>query len=177
MIPLHQIVSYLGSPMSKCIVKAHILTGNGCLSKTGTKHAAIASDSVQYLSNFGETTTLTEQDKALAEEYLVKVWTGARSKTHASTFSQLRPQSYCSATAGIGSLPPTSSVMIGHIQRGAFLLYKACHLLAGVCQQSNDPLEPQEYGWENRFSTLLPSKHMKVLPFRFTTICKCTGKC
>ena len=102
---------------------------------------------MQYLSNFGETTTLTEQDKALAEEYLVKVWTGARSKTHASTFSQLRPQSYCSATAGIGSLPPTSSVMIGHIQRGAFLLYKACHLLAGVCQQSNDPLEPQEHGW------------------------------
>ena len=35
--------------------------------KVGTKHAAMACNSVQYLTNFGETDTLLEQDVVLAE--------------------------------------------------------------------------------------------------------------
>jgi hypothetical protein len=52
----------------------------------GTKHAAMACDPVQYLANFGETNTVSEQDAALAEKYLVRVWSGARSSTTSETF-------------------------------------------------------------------------------------------
>jgi len=60
MLPLHlQAVSKLGAPLAKCVIKAHILTGDDCMSKVGTKHAAIATDPVRYLMNFGETDSLS----------------------------------------------------------------------------------------------------------------------
>lgn len=81
------------------------------MSKVGTKHAAMASDPVQYLTNFGEADTLSEQDIALAERYLVRVWAGVRSATTAETFDQLRMENYTSASDRIDSLPPTSSTV------------------------------------------------------------------
>ena len=70
MIPLHQAVTQLGAPLAKTLVKAHILTGDDCMSKIGSKHAAIFCDPVKYLMNFGETDTLSEQDIALADAIL-----------------------------------------------------------------------------------------------------------
>ena len=105
MLPLHQAVSRLGTPLAKTVIKAHILTGDDCMSKVGTKHAAMASDPVEYLTNFGNADTLTEQDTALAEKYLVRVWAGARSSTTSDTFDELRVETYSSASAGIDSLP------------------------------------------------------------------------
>ncbi|CAM4574588.1 unnamed protein product [Leuciscus chuanchicus] len=64
---------------------------------------------VQHLANFGEADTLTEQDAALAEKYLVCVWAGARSTTTAKTFDDFRVEIYTSGSAGIDALPPTSS--------------------------------------------------------------------
>jgi hypothetical protein len=178
MLPLHlQAVSKLGAPLAKCLIKAHILTGDDCMSKVGTKNAAIATDPVRYLMNFGETDSLSEQDETLAEKYLVRVWVGVRSKTTAETFHQLRVEYYSRAKAGIDSLPPTSYVIRGHIRRAAFLVYKACHLLGATSQQRQDNLEPLEHGWEQHFGTLLPSKCMKPLPPTLLTICKCAGKC
>ena len=55
-------VSNLGAPLAKTVIKAHILTGDDCMSKVGTKHAAMASDPVQYLTNVGEVDTLSDQD-------------------------------------------------------------------------------------------------------------------
>ena len=94
MLPLHQAVSQLGAPLAKAVIKAHILTGDDCISKVGTKHAAMTFDPVQYLTNFGETDTWTDQDVVLAEKYLVHVWAGARSTTTAHTFNQLRVKQY-----------------------------------------------------------------------------------
>ncbi|KAL8619946.1 hypothetical protein ACOMHN_015228 [Nucella lapillus] len=132
MLPLHQAVSRLGAPLAKSLIKAHILTGDDCMSKVGTKYAAMTADPVQHLTNFGETDSLSEQDEALAEKYLVHVWAGVKSRTTAETFNQLRVENYTSATAGIDSLPPTSSVIRGYIHRGAFLVHKACHLLGAA---------------------------------------------
>jgi len=132
MLPLHQAIAQLGTPLAKTMIKAHILTGDDCMSKVGTKHAAVACNPVQYLTNFGETNTLSEQDEALAEKYLVRVWAGARSTTTTETFDQLRLENYTSASAGIDSLPPTSSVIKGHIRRGAFPVHRACKLLANI---------------------------------------------
>lgn len=176
-LPLHNAISRLGVLLAKSIIKAHILTGNDSMSKIGTKHAAIVSDPVTFLERFGETDKLSEEDEAKAEKYLVQVWTGVRSTTHALTFNQLRVEKYCSATAGLDSLPPTSSVIKGHIHRGAYLAYNACHLLETADCQNSESLEQEEYGWEKRFRTLLPSKCMKPLKPEIIIICKCVGNC
>ena len=73
MLPLQQAVSQLGAPVVKTVIKAHILTGDDCMGKVGTKHAAMTCDPVQYLTNFGETDTLSDQDVLLADMYLVRV--------------------------------------------------------------------------------------------------------
>ena len=156
MLPLHQAVSNLRTPLAKTVIKGHILTGDDCMSKVGTKHAAMASDPVKYLTNFGEADSLTEQDAALTEKYLVHVWAGARSSTTAVTFDDLRVENYTSASAGIDALPPTSSVIRGHIKQAAFLVHTACHLLA-TAMEPEDRLATMEHGWEEHFGTLLPS--------------------
>ena len=176
MLPLHEAVEYLGKPLAKTLVKAHILTGGDLMSKVGTKHAALVSDPVQYLTNFGESNILSEQDLALAEKYLVRVWAGARSVTMAETFDQLRAEQYTSASAAIDALPPTSSVIRGHIHRGSYLVNEACQLLTSVENPEEKP-EPVEHGWEENFGMLLPSKCMKPLPHCMLTICQCAGKC
>jgi len=67
MLPLHQAVSHLGEPLAKTVIKAHILTGDDCMSKVGTKPAAVVCDPVQYLTKFGETDTLSDQDSTCRE--------------------------------------------------------------------------------------------------------------
>jgi len=55
MLPMHQTVSQLGPSLAKTVIKAHILTGDDCMSKMGTKHTAMVCDPWQYLKNFGKT--------------------------------------------------------------------------------------------------------------------------
>ena len=128
---LQQAVSQLGAPVVKTVIKAQLLTGDDCMRKVGTKHAAMTCDPVQYLTNFGETDTLSDQYVVLADMYLVRVWARARSTTTAHTFNQLRVEQYTSSRAGIDALPPTSSEIRGHIHRGAFYCQQsmptACH--------------------------------------------------
>ena len=81
---------------SRTVVKAHILTGQDCMSKIGTMHCAWACNPERYLTNFGESSTLSEQDDALAEEILVKCWVGARSSTSCKSFDKLRVERYTS---------------------------------------------------------------------------------
>ena len=52
MLPLHQAVSQLGSPLARIVIKVHALTGDDCVSKVGTKYAAMACDPIQHLKNF-----------------------------------------------------------------------------------------------------------------------------
>ncbi|KAH3806485.1 hypothetical protein DPMN_134805 [Dreissena polymorpha] len=51
MLPLHQAISRLVTTLAKTIIKAHILTGDDCMSKVGTKPGAVASDPVQFSMN------------------------------------------------------------------------------------------------------------------------------
>ena len=146
MLPLHQAVCRLGTQLAKTVVKAHILSGEDCMSKIGTKNAAMASDPVQYLTNFGETDVLSEQDIAQAEKYLVRVWAGTRSNTTADTFDQLRLENYTGGSVGIYCLPPTSSVIKGHIHRAFLLIHRACHILENGADYDAG-LDPIEHGW------------------------------
>ena len=111
---------------------------------------------VQYLTNFGEADTLSEQDTALAEKYLVRVKAGARSSTAKESFDDLRGKMYITSF-GIDTLPPTTSVIRGHIQRAAFLVHSACTLLT-TAKERREREEPLKHGWEENFGALLPSK-------------------
>ena len=177
MLPLHQAVIRLGTPLARAVIKAHILTGNDCMSKIGTKNAAITANPVHYLARFGETDCLSDEDEHFAEEYLVHVCAGARTKTKARTFDQLREERYSRGLAGIDSLPPTSSVVQGHIRRAAFLVHKACTLLLAYSQQREDYLKPLKHGWAQHFGVLIPSTFMRSLPTALLTLCKCNEKC
>ena len=109
-------------------------------------------------------------------KYLVRVWAGVRSSTTSETFDQLRAENYISANIGIDALPPTSSEIRGHIQRGAFLVHKAYRLLV-TTDEREARLQPLDHGWEEQFGMLLPSKCLNPLPRGLLTICKCAGKC
>ena len=87
-----------------------------------------------------------------------------------------RVDNYTSASDGIDALPPTSSVIRGHIHRGAFLVHRACQLLA-TDNEREARLVPVEHGWEDHDGTLLPSKCLKPLPLGLLIMCKCAGKC
>ena len=101
---------------------------------------------------------------------------GVRSNTTTETFDDLRLENYSSARAGIDALPPTSSVIRGHIQRGAFLVHRAFHLFE-TAKEPMARLGPLEHGWEEHFGTLLLSKGLKPLPPSQPTVCKCVGNC
>ena len=131
---------------------------------------------MQYLTHFGETDTLSDQYVVLAEKYLVRIWAGDRSTTTTHTFNQLRVEQYTSSRAGIYALPPTSSEIRGHILRGAFLVKRACRLLA-TDNERDARFEPVEHEWEEHFGTLLPSKCMRRLSHNVVAICRRAGKC
>ncbi len=176
MLPLHDIVNQLGESLSNVVVKAHILTGNDCVSKVGTKRSALSCNPVQYLMNIGVTDTLSEHDIALAEEYLVHCWAGTRSVTSVKTFGQFRHEVYTSAVRSIDKLPPTSSSIRGHIHRAAYLIFEACNLLQDVHEKSEHSAV-LKHGWEERFGIILPCKALNPLPTPLLSICKCLGKC
>ena len=173
MLPIHQVLTVLGEVKCKAILKAHILTGEDCLSKIGTKHAAIHFSPEKYLINFGESSELSDRDFALAEEFLVKGYAGVRSATQCKTFDELRLEKYIGGKSGIDTLPPTSSVVKGHIHRGALLLYRLIHLL----DQGTKELDPHEHGWEENFDIMLPQKNLKLIPINMLNTCSCGGKC
>ena len=51
------------------------------------------------LLNFGESLELSDADKALAEQFSVKLWAGVRSNTECKTFDELRLEKYTSRTS------------------------------------------------------------------------------
>ena len=167
MLPMHQIPKRIGYSRCKAIMKAHIMSGDDCMSKIGTKHAALHHDPEFYLRTFGDDPVITEQQISSLEEYLVKVWAGAKTTITAKTFNELRLEKYLSGS-GIDLLPPTSSSIRGHIFRGGFLIYNIVHML------DNDiiHLDPREYAWEENHGIMLPSQILKPIPT--AKLCRCS---
>ena len=172
MIPVHEAYTVFGQILSKAIMKAYIITGNDYISKMGTKKAALSFSPEVYLANFGDGELLTEQDIALAETYLVKVWAGIRSKTTTRTFDQLRLEQYVDKSS-LDTLPPTSSVVRGHLHRAAYLIKDTSSLLE---PDYNRP-DPLENGWISQFGRLLPAKNLKSLPENILKTCGCQKSC
>ena len=173
-LPIHKIHNILGDSMCRSILKAHILTGDDSLSKIGTKHAALVSDPVKHLSVFGEADEICHAEMWLAEEYLVKVWAGARCKVTSKTFDSLRLTEYTSSkeAKSLDSLPPTSSSVYSHIKRGHHIIRNVANLLSDYIET-----DPTLKGWYCENDILLPDMNLKPLPHNITVQCNCDGKC
>ena len=106
LIPLHDILQSLGESFSKVVLKAHVLTGDDSMSKMGTKKAALQNgDPVANLLNFATNKELLQDEIAMAEKYLARVWSGVR-KTTSDDFDHLRLEYYTCYSQGIDGLPP-----------------------------------------------------------------------
>ena len=172
MIPLHVLHLKLGDKLCHVLIKAHITTGDDAMSKVGTKHAALVCRPERFLSSFGESPVLSEADLHQAEQYLVHVWAGARSKPTATTFDQLRLDIHRHAVVGLEELPPTSSVIWGHLRRAFYVIRNVLTLLTDASQ-----LDPFDYGWINQDGMLLPLESLKPIPAKMLSLCGCGGKC
>ena len=69
MLPIHQVPIAIGESKSKALIKAHILSGDDCMSKVASKHAAVMFDPEYFLRGFGETREITEQYFVYADEH------------------------------------------------------------------------------------------------------------
>ena len=87
-------------------------------------HLCPANQPVLYLTNFGETDTLSEHDFVLAEKYLVCVQAGSRSNTRSLTFDRLSLDNYTFGIANSDSPSHTSSAIRGNIARGSYQVAK-----------------------------------------------------
>ncbi len=165
----------VGAALCQVLVKAHVVTGDDTLSKIGTKHSDIACNPVKYLASFGESPVLSEYDIRMVELFLVHVWSGARYKPMASTFDYLRLEFYTSSSVkAFDDLPPTSSVIHGHITRSFYVIRGAVTLLN--CNNRCE-LDPTDFWWENVDGALKPTKYLKLLLPDLLTPCTCGGKC
>ena len=167
MIPLHVLHPKLGDAFCRVVIKAHITTGDDSLSKVGTKHAALVSKPVYPLSNFDESPVLSDADLYMAEQNLVQVWSGARSKPNSKTFDELRFEVQKKSILGLDALPPTSSVIVGHLKRAFYVTRNALTLLV----PEPIALDLLSYGWFNQDGTLLPLKCLEAIPVNFLSIC------
>ncbi len=68
-----------------CLAKAQILSGDDVTSRISTKLAAMHCSPIAYLDEFAERDELKEKEISQVEEYLVRVWAGARSQPSAKT--------------------------------------------------------------------------------------------
>ena len=144
------------------------------MSKVGTKKSALTSaDPLVSLLGFGEHTILTENEILQAEKYLVRVWSGVR-KTNATTFDKLRLEYHTCYSQGIDGLPPTSSVIRGHIRRGAFCLR---HKRSLISVTEKDSESPEENEWHTVFGMCLPKKNLSPLPEDLIATCNCGSDC
>ena len=58
---------------------SYVLTGDDCLIKIGTKHAAFVRKPEEYLADVAEHREPSKEESIQAETFLVKVWASAKS--------------------------------------------------------------------------------------------------
>ena len=174
-LPLHKMHDALGDAMSHVEIKVQVLTGDDYLSKIGTKHAAITSDPIKYLSCFAQSEEISDAEVWQAEEFLVKVWVSARRNTSSRTFSQLRLEEYTSAknAKSLDTLPPTSSTILGHIKRAHCVLRSFFKII----DDTYESIDYANHGWVWECGFLLPDPCLNPFPSNKTMTCDCKGKC
>ena len=115
-IPLHSLHEKLGSDLCRVLIKVHILIGNDCISKLGTKQATLQAKPVHFLSAFAEIPDISASAFAPTEEYFVYVWAGSRSKPQSKTFDALKYEIQRTSSLPLDHLLPTSNVIEMHLK-------------------------------------------------------------
>ena len=176
-IPVHTLASKLGKELCEVIPAVHVLTGSDYTSKCGTKHASLAANPVQYLSGFGKTCSKDELDIQVkqAELYLIKV---LKKGCQCQSMNELRSMMYHHAKiSSFTKLPPTSSVIRGHILISFFVT----NVIRTLLSKSHFQLDPKDYGYYEDDNMLLPCVSENHLPYEFVLFCNClkcaTTKC
>ena len=173
LLPLHIISDQMGEPLCRVLFKAHILTGDDITSSIGTKLAAMQCNPLNHLTGFGEKSELGHDDISQAVLCTGLVRCPIKTKCqNVKTFDELRLHVHLNAPTPtvMTNIPPTSSVIRGHIRRAFYVARKV------VDHTAND-LDCCQFGWENAGGGLKPSKCMNPLPPDIMITCKCTGKC
>ena len=95
-------------------------------------------------------------------------------KTVAKTFDELRLVASRSSKGNLCELPPTSSVVRGHIKRCWYSVRLSLNLLGN---QNHHETRPEAYGWDLSDGFMKPDKCMLYLPSKYVAICSCKGTC
>lgn len=175
-IPIHTLYLKIGVEKSRCLLKVHVLTGDDSLSKIGTKHAAFTNNPERYLSSFGESKSIGSDDMAKAERFLVGVWASAKVSLSIHTFNDLRVDQHKRKTKPLELMPPTSSVITGHIRR-AFFVIRSVIILLKKNESVQEDMDPTNHGWAvDTNGHLLPEKCLRPLPSSKLIVCGCKGR-
>ena len=170
LIPVHTISEKLGDPLSSIIIKCHIGTGCDYLSKVGSKAAILKVDPVSLLDDFGESPSMSDNEKQKAELFLVKCFSGRAPNTSATSFDELRLTHY-QKTNSILALPPTSNSIAHHIDRWWYLVRLTTTLLSAGVEGLT------RRGWHLQDDQLVPVRSTLRIPENFTCLCGCMTNC
>ena len=155
--------------MCEVIPAVHFLTGSDYTSKCGTKHASLAANPVHYLSEFGKPCRGDELDNQIkqAELYLIQV---IKKGCQCQSMSELRSMMYHqSKMNSLAKLPPTTSVLRGHILRSYF----ATNMIQTLLSPNSFQIDPKHYGYYEEDNLLLPCTSENNLPHEFVLFCNC----
>lgn len=127
---------------------------------------------VQFLSAFAVGPDMSDACFKLAEEYLVLVWAGSRSKAQSKTFDALRYEVRRTSSVTLDHLPLASSVIEMHLRRAFYMVREAVTLL-----NRDTPSNPTDFGWAVKDDMLVPQQHLLCISSPVLVVCNCTGKC
>ena len=155
-VPVHAIQHSLGQLLCKCLTSFHALTGcdsTSALSGIGKKKAwkvLIKKNQIQGdLSRLGESSSLQDPVKEIAESFICSIYASGKSFANAD---EARCFLFCQKSLKSEDLPPTSECLCHHIERAnfqAFVWNKALVSLQTVPS-------PEGNGWKLDNNKLVP---------------------
>ena len=163
-LPMHIMHSNTGHEMCSMTLLLYVMTGCDVTNKIGTKYGALNAKPIDYLKN------VWHEEAEKAEPYLVKV---LRPSSVYNTMNELRIELYLDKSSSLIELPPTSSLIFGHILRSHFIIHQYLNLL-----NANEKSNVHEFGWiEAEDGCFIPDKCLSPIARYFTAKCGCKKGC
>ena len=155
-VPVHAIHHSLGHLLCKCLPSFHALTGcdsTSALSGIGKKKAwkvLIKKNQIQVdLSRLGESSSLQDPVKEIAESFICSIYASGKSFVNAD---EARYFLFCQKSLKSEDLPPTSECLCHHIERANFQAFVWNKSLVSL---QNVP-SPEGNGWKLDNNKLIP---------------------
>ena len=176
-IPVHAIHHSLGHLLCKCLPSFHALTGcdsTSALFGIGKKKAwkvLIKKNQIQVdLSRLGESSSLQDPVKEIAESFICSIYASGKSFVNAD---EARYFLFCQKSLKSEDLPPTSECLCHHIERANFQAFVWNKSLVSL---QNVP-SPEGNGWKldnNKLVPVLMTRPPAPSGINELTMCHCT---